>query len=64
VRRLDFASVRAALENAGFHYRHLAGLDVFLDTPSMPARGGVHILFAGEKVKAEESVANLDSPGG
>lgn len=60
VRRPDFASVKAALENAGFHYRHLAGLDVFLDAPSMQVRGGVHIVFANEKVKPEEPVANPD----
>ena len=60
IRRPDFPSVKAALEAAGFHYRHVAGLDVFLDVPKMPARGGVHILFANEKVKQEEPVANPD----
>lgn len=60
VRRPDFPSVRAALEAAGFHYRHVAGLDVFLDGPKTPARGGVHILFANEKVRPEEPVANPD----
>ena len=60
VRRMDFLGVKDALEKAGFHYRHVAGLDVFLDTPKLPARGGVHILFANEKVKPEEPVANPD----
>jgi hypothetical protein len=60
VRRGDFDSVKAALEAAGFHYRHVAGLDVFLDSPQSQARGGVHILFANEKVKPQEPVANPD----
>ncbi len=60
VRRVDFKMVKAALEKAGFHHRHLAGLDVFLDTPTTPVRGGVHIIFAKEKVKPEERVANPD----
>jgi hypothetical protein len=60
IRRPDFPSAKAALEAAGFHHRHRAGLDVFLDTPTTPARGGVHIIFANEKVKPNESAANPD----
>ena len=60
IRRPDFPSAKMALESAGFYYRHLAGLDVFLDTPTSPARGGVHIIFSNEKVKPEETVANPD----
>ncbi len=54
VRRGDFASVRAALEAVGFVYHHLLDVDVFIDGPQGKPSGGVHLLFAGEKVRAED----------
>jgi hypothetical protein len=60
VRRADWVEVKAALEAVGFHHRHLAGVEVFLDGPGAPPRAGVHILFAGEKVRVHEAVANPD----
>jgi hypothetical protein len=60
IRRADFAAAQAALEAAGFVYRHTAGLDVFLDGPGAKARDAVHIVFAGEKVRAGEPLANPD----
>jgi hypothetical protein len=53
VRREDFAGAQAALEAAGFVYRHAAGVDMFLDGPDAKARDAVHCLFAGEKVRSE-----------
>jgi hypothetical protein len=60
IRRSDLPAARAALEAAGFIYRHTAGVDVFLDGPDAKARDGVHIVFAGEKVRAHEAAANPD----
>ena len=60
VRRSDFDAVRRALESAGFIYRHLRGVDVFLDGPEGRPRTGVHLIFAGEKVREEEPTANPD----
>jgi len=60
LRRNDLAAARAALEKAGFSYRHMAGMDVFLDGPGAKARNAVHIVFAGEKVRPTEPVANPD----
>jgi hypothetical protein len=54
VRRADFPAVRAALEGVGFVYQHLMDVDVFIDGPQGKPSGGVHLLFAGEKVKAWE----------
>ncbi len=51
VRRADFAAVRAALEAAGFVYQQLLDVDVFIDGPQGKPSGGVHLLFAGEKVR-------------
>lgn len=60
VRRGDLERVRAALEGAGFVYRHTAGLDVFLDGPTASPRQGVHLVFANERVKPHEPSANPD----
>jgi hypothetical protein len=60
VRRSDFGLVLAALEAAGFVYRHVAGLDVFLDGPDAKAREAVHLVFANEKVREHESVPAPD----
>lgn len=53
LRRSDLAAARAALEAGGFVYRHAAGIDMFLDGPDAKFRDAVHVLFAGEKVRAE-----------
>jgi hypothetical protein len=60
IHRTDLPAARAALEAAGFVYRHSAGVDVFLDGPDAKARDAVHILFAGEKVRPHESLPNPD----
>ncbi|HUF62703.1 MAG TPA: hypothetical protein VMN36_11560 [Verrucomicrobiales bacterium] len=56
VRRSDFERIKAALEGAGFVYRHFAalgrgtGLDAFLDSRDPQIRDAVHVVWAGEKV--------------
>jgi hypothetical protein len=54
VERAAFAAARAALEAAGFVYHHLMDVDVFVDGPQGKPSGGVHLLFAGEKVRAAD----------
>ena len=51
VRRADFAAARSALEVAGFVYHNLLDVDVFIDGPHGKPSAGVHILFAGERVR-------------
>jgi hypothetical protein len=60
IRRTDLPRAIAAMEAAGFVYRHVAGMDIFLDTPDAKARDAVHIVFAGEKVREHEALANPD----
>jgi hypothetical protein len=48
------------MEQAGFVYRHIAGIDVFLDGPDAKARQGVHLVFAGEMVRSGDALANPD----
>ena len=45
----------------GFVYRHVAGMDVFLDGPNAKARAAVHVIFAGEKVRPNEALPNPDA---
>ena len=54
VRRADFAAARTALESVGFVYHHLLDVDVFVDGPNGKPSAGVHLLFAGEKLRAED----------
>src|SRR5262245_7379513 len=54
VRRDDFTAARTALEGAGFVYHQLLDVDVFIDGPQGKPSAGVHLLFAGEKVRAED----------
>jgi hypothetical protein len=53
LRRADLAAAKAALEAAGFVYRHAASVDMFLDGPDAKARDAVHVVFSGEKVRPE-----------
>lgn len=58
IRREDLAAAKAALESAGFVYRHAAGLDLFLDHARASPRDAVHIVFAGELVRPGEPAPN------
>ena len=60
IRRTDLETVKTALEQVGFVYRHAASIDMFLDGPRAKARDAVHIIFAGEKVRPDEPAANPD----
>jgi len=60
IRRQDLEAAKAALESAGFIYRHVAGMDVFLDGPTAKPRDAVHIVFANELVRAGEPACNPD----
>jgi hypothetical protein len=54
VRRADVPSARVALEAAGFIYHHLLDVDTFIDGPQGKPSGGVHLLYAGEKVREDD----------
>ena len=53
LRRADLPAARAALEQAGFIYRHAASIDMFLDGPDAKASDAVHIVFAAEKIRPD-----------
>lgn len=60
LRREDLDKAKAALESAGFVYRHAAGIDMFLDGPGTKFRDAVHVLFTNEKVRPEYHVPTPD----
>lgn len=55
VRRSDLDAAKAALGAAGFVYRHVAGVDMFLDGQNAKPRDVVHLVFSGEKVREHYS---------
>jgi hypothetical protein len=56
--RKDLGEVRRVLEGAGFVYRHVGALDVFLDDTDGSVRDAVHLVFAGELVREGEHAPN------
>jgi hypothetical protein len=60
VRRADLPAVQAALEAAGFVHHHVVDIETFIDGPQGKPSGGIHILFAGEKVRANDEQALPD----
>lgn len=53
IRRSDLDAARDALARAGFIFRHVKGVDMFLDGPDAKARDAVHIVFSGEPVRPD-----------
>lgn len=59
IRRADLPQAIAAMAAAaGFVYRHVAGMDMFLDQAGAKARDAVHLVFAGENVTADQLTPN------
>jgi hypothetical protein len=64
LRREDLEAAKAA----GFHYRHVKSIDLFLDGAEAKARDAVHVVFAGERVRPDyatisPSVEDHDATG-
>lgn len=53
VARHDIDRIRAAVEPLGFRFRHVAGVDMFVDANSPRASSAIHVVFAGEKVRPD-----------
>lgn len=60
LRRSDLPAAIRALEARGFVYRHAASLDMFLDGPNGRARDAVHVVFAAERVRADDCLETPD----
>ncbi len=69
VRRQDLPGITVALEQAGFVRAEILDVTMFLDGPDSRPSESVHLLFAGEKVRAEYPLASpdlstIDDPAG
>ena len=53
LRRDQLGAIRAVVESHGFTYRHVAGVNMFLDAKDPRPRSAVHVVFVGEKVRPE-----------
>jgi hypothetical protein len=53
VRREDLEAIAEAVKPFGLQYRHVAGVDMLVQTGAPSARRAVHMIFTGEKVRAE-----------
>jgi hypothetical protein len=53
-----------AVRPFGFEYRHAAGVDMLVDTAQPKVRSSVHLVFVGEKVRADypEPVPDFSPP--
>ncbi|WP_169978859.1 hypothetical protein [Tautonia rosea] len=58
--RSDLDAAKVALAEVGFVYRHSSGIDMFLDGPGAKARDALHIVFAGEKIRADYALPAPD----
>jgi Uncharacterised nucleotidyltransferase len=60
IHRSDLDATKAALETAGFIYRHVASDDLFLDGPDSKTRDAIHVIFAREKVRPDYALPAPD----
>lgn len=60
LRRDDLGAAEKALASVGFVRRHAAGIDMFLDGADARMRDALHVVIAGEKVRAEYASAAPD----
>jgi hypothetical protein len=51
VNRRDMDAIRRALEPLGFTYRHVAGVDMLLNSENPKASSAIHLVFLNEKVR-------------
>lgn len=68
LRREDLERAKTAMAEAGFVYRRVQGIDMFLEGPEGKPRDAVHVVFAGEKVREEHLTTSptmdaIDSSG-
>jgi len=64
VNRPDLNRIAEAVRSIGLEYRHIDGVDMLVDADTPNVRSGVHLLFAGERVRPTdlEPVPALSDP--
>lgn len=66
--REDLERAKSALATAGFVFRHVKSIDMFLEGPGAKARDAIHVIFADEKVTSDSltpspKLSEVDSSG-
>ena len=56
IRREDLEACKKAMDAAGFDFAEVTGVSLFVERPNGKPSEGVHLLFAGEKVKETDPV--------
>src|SRR5258708_2868966 len=57
IRRRDLDRATEAMAEAGFRFREVLGIAMFVDVVKPTVKGGVHLVFSEEKVRPEYSHA-------
>ena len=60
IRPSDLPALITAMTDAGLHHRETSGSNMFVETPDASARDVIHIVLAGEMVRADDFEANPD----
>ncbi|MBY0459762.1 MAG: nucleotidyltransferase family protein, partial [Gemmataceae bacterium] len=60
IRRDDLERAKAAMDAVGFDHAVVMGVDLFVERPDGKPSDGVHVIFAGEKVKPTDPVPAPD----
>ncbi|HVP46093.1 MAG TPA: hypothetical protein VMT32_05900 [Bryobacteraceae bacterium] len=53
VKRADIETITRIVKAFGLEFRHVAGLDMLVDTQAPRARSAVHLIFVNEKVRPD-----------
>jgi hypothetical protein len=56
LRRSDLPAATVAMEAAGFRYRHVRRIDMFLDAPDYKVKSAVHVLFADQRINPDDAL--------
>ncbi len=60
IRRQDLGDAIKGLEAVGFVHQYVNGIDLFLDGVKGSVRSAIHVVFANEKVRADDLAPNPD----
>jgi len=60
IRRSDFERTVETLDSVGFLHHNVNGIDLFIDGPQGSVRSGIHLVFAGERVRDDYPAAAPD----
>ena len=58
VDRADLTRITETVRSLGLEYRHIAGVDMFVDAKTSKTQSGVHLVFVQERFFAEPAVSD------